>query len=159
MRQGTQTGPYAGGVRGPGVRTNPPFRRHTLNYVRTKLREASPHARRILHGPVHDAQRGYADYRSVLGSMNCEAAELAMAAPVFAPLPQNYDNTVSRSALPGDYRVVCASRFLHMLQEAWCFLSRFQTQTRVDADFQSFLSFREYAIFAAAFTPEQDHSR
>ena len=37
-----------------------------------KLREASLHARRILHGPVHDAQRGYADYRSVLGSMNCE---------------------------------------------------------------------------------------
>ena len=48
-----------------------------------------------------------------------------------------------------------------MLQKkAWCFLSRFQTQTRVDADFQSFLSFREYAIrrnFAAAFTSEQGH--
>ena len=49
-----------------------------------------------------------------------------------------------------------------MLQKkAWCFLSRFQTQRCVDADFQSFLAFREYAIrrnFAAAFTSEQGHS-
>ena len=93
MRQGTQTGPYAGGVRGPGVRTNPPFRRHTLNYVRTKLREASPHARRILHGPVHDAQRGYADYRSVLGSMNCEGGP----APQGRPAPCPKISTISSS--------------------------------------------------------------
>ena len=120
-------GPYAGGGSGGFGRT-PLSAGIPLITVRTELREASPYARRILHGPVHDAQRSYADYRSVLLSMNCEAAGPAMAAPVFGPLPQNYDITVSRSALPGDYRVVCVCRFLHMLQEAWCFLSRFQTQ-------------------------------
>ena len=39
---------------------------------------------------------------------------------------------------------------------------KYRTQRRVDADFQSFLSFREYAIrrnFTAAFTSEQGHSR
>ena len=71
-----------------GVRTNPPFRRHIpLITVRKLCRtpEASPHARRILHGPVHDAQRGYADYRSVL---NCECGPAPQGRPGWPWPPQ-----------------------------------------------------------------------
>ena len=109
-----------------------------------------------MHGPVHDAQQGYADYRSVLGSMNCEGGPVPQGRPaalVFGPLPQNYGISkpryvvgTSNSSIHFHSVAIGAARrlsrrFLHMLQKkAWCFLSRFQTQRSVDADFQSFRS-------------------
>ena len=106
-------------------------------------------------------------------SMNCEGRPVRPGRPwrpSFWPLPQNYDISkpsyvvgTSNSSIHFHSVAIGAARRLsrHMRvqiltilqKKAWCFLSRFQAQRRVDAVFQSFLSFREYAISDVASQP------